>query len=70
MAATAIGGQWLTDEAGVKYLDTRNNVCHVGHAHPAVAKAVSQQVAVLNTNTRSVRHCRCPTHRFHLGWGA
>ena len=32
--------------------DTRNNVCHVGHQHPKVVKAVQQQVAFLNTNTR------------------
>ena len=45
-------GATLTDESGRRFLDTRNNVCHVGHAHPAVAAAVAQQVAVLNTNTR------------------
>ena len=45
-------GATLTDETGRRFLDTRNNVCHVGHAHPAVAAAVAQQVAVLNTNTR------------------
>jgi 4-aminobutyrate aminotransferase-like enzyme len=44
--------QYLTDEAGVQYLDTRNNVCHVGHANPVVAEAVCRQVRVLNTNTR------------------
>lgn len=26
------------------YLDTRNNVCHIGHCHPAVIKAVADQV--------------------------
>jgi len=45
-------GTRLFDEKGNAYLDTRNNVCHVGHAHPRVAKAVAQQTAVLNTNTR------------------
>jgi ethanolamine-phosphate phospho-lyase len=40
------------DEMGVSYLDTRNNVAHCGHSHPAVIKAVQEQVAVLNTNTR------------------
>eukprot|EP00927_Polykrikos_kofoidii_P050426 TRINITY_DN44343_c0_g1_i1.p1 TRINITY_DN44343_c0_g1~~TRINITY_DN44343_c0_g1_i1.p1 ORF type:complete len:495 (-),score=71.38 TRINITY_DN44343_c0_g1_i1:277-1761(-) len=45
-------GSRLFDEQGREYLDTRNNVCHVGHAHPYVAKAVAQQVATLNTNTR------------------
>lgn len=43
---------WLFDEHGVAYLDTRNNVCHVGHANAVVADAVSAQVRELNTNTR------------------
>lgn len=45
-------GAFLYDEQGNAYLDTRNNVCHIGHAHAAVASAVGKQVAVLNTNTR------------------
>lgn len=45
-------GARLFDEKGTAYLDTRNNVCHVGHSHPYVAAAVARQVAVLNTNTR------------------
>lgn len=45
-------GSRLYDEMGRCYLDTRNNVCHVGHCHPAVAAAVSEQVSTLNTNTR------------------
>jgi len=45
-------GSRLIDEAGVSYLDTRNNVAHCGHSHPAVVHAVQQQVAQLNTNTR------------------
>ncbi|MHA2092552.1 MAG: aminotransferase class III-fold pyridoxal phosphate-dependent enzyme, partial [Candidatus Kariarchaeaceae archaeon] len=44
--------QYLYDEAGRKYLDAVNNVPHVGHSHPAVVKAIQQQTAVLNTNTR------------------
>lgn len=44
--------QRLFDEAGVSYLDTRNNVGHVGHANPKVAAAVAAQVTQLNTNTR------------------
>ena len=28
--------------SGRSYLDTRNNVAHVGHAHPAVAAAVEE----------------------------
>lgn len=44
--------QWLIDETGRRYLDTVNNVAHVGHEHPAVVRAGQQQMAVLNTNTR------------------
>ena len=44
--------QYLYDENGRPYLDVVNNVCHVGHSHPHVVKALSQQAAVLNTNTR------------------
>jgi 4-aminobutyrate aminotransferase-like enzyme len=29
-----------------------NNVAHVGHSHPRVVRAVSEQMAVLNTNSR------------------
>jgi len=45
-------GQYLIDENGRKYLDTLNNVAHVGHEHPQVVKAGQEQMAVLNTNTR------------------
>jgi ethanolamine-phosphate phospho-lyase len=45
-------GARLWDERGVSYLDTRNNVAHVGHCHPVVVRAVQEQVAQLNTNTR------------------
>ena len=38
-------GQYLVDDAGVQYLDTRNNVAHVGHANAAVADAVAAQVS-------------------------
>ena len=44
--------QFLFDETGRRYIDGYNNVAHVGHAHPRVARAVSEQLAVLNTNTR------------------
>ena len=44
--------QYLIDETGRRYLDTVNNVAHVGHEHPAVVKAGQEQMAVLNTNTR------------------
>lgn len=45
-------GAWLIDQGGRKYLDTVNNVAHVGHEHPAVVKAGQQQMSILNTNTR------------------
>ncbi|MFT4664223.1 MAG: 4-aminobutyrate aminotransferase-like enzyme/Ser/Thr protein kinase RdoA (MazF antagonist) [Gammaproteobacteria bacterium] len=45
-------GQYLYDSTGRRYLDTVNNVAHVGHEHPSVVKAAQQQSAVLNTNTR------------------
>lgn len=45
-------GQYLYDHTGRKYLDTVNNVAHVGHQHPKVVEAAQRQVAVLNTNTR------------------
>ncbi|CAD7941515.1 unnamed protein product [Amoebophrya sp. A25] len=45
-------GQYLIDETGQKYLDTRNNVPHVGHAHPRVAASIARQASLLNTNTR------------------
>ncbi|MEQ1691926.1 MAG: aminotransferase class III-fold pyridoxal phosphate-dependent enzyme [Gemmatimonas sp.] len=44
--------QYLFDEDGRRYIDGYNNVAHVGHAHPRVVRAVSEQLAVLNTNTR------------------
>ncbi len=45
-------GIYLLDTFGRKYLDTVNNVAHVGHEHPKVVKAGQQQMALLNTNTR------------------
>lgn len=44
--------QYLYDFNGRAYLDTVNNVCHVGHCHPRVVKAAQEQIALLNTNTR------------------
>ncbi|MBY8996966.1 MAG: aminotransferase class III-fold pyridoxal phosphate-dependent enzyme [Candidatus Thorarchaeota archaeon] len=44
--------QYLYDENGRRYLDIRNNVPQVGHSNPRIVKALSQQAAVLNTNTR------------------
>jgi len=44
--------QYLFDETGQRFLDAYNNVPHVGHGHPGVARAVEAQMHVLNTNTR------------------
>jgi 4-aminobutyrate aminotransferase-like enzyme/Ser/Thr protein kinase RdoA (MazF antagonist) len=44
--------QYLYDEAGRVYLDVYNNVPLVGHSHPRVVRAIQDQVALLNTNTR------------------
>jgi 4-aminobutyrate aminotransferase-like enzyme len=45
-------GQYLIDQYGQKYLDTVNNVAHVGHEHFNVVKAGQEQMALLNTNSR------------------
>jgi 4-aminobutyrate aminotransferase-like enzyme/Ser/Thr protein kinase RdoA (MazF antagonist)/murein DD-endopeptidase MepM/ murein hydrolase activator NlpD len=45
-------GVFLYDSEVRPYLDMVNNVCHVGHCHPRVVRALSEQAAVLNTNTR------------------
>jgi 4-aminobutyrate aminotransferase-like enzyme/Ser/Thr protein kinase RdoA (MazF antagonist) len=44
--------QYLYNQSGRPFLDCVNNVCHVGHCHPTVVKALLEQAAVLNTNTR------------------
>ena len=45
-------GAWLYDDTGRRYLDTVNNVPHVGHGNRRVAEAIARQVRLLNTNTR------------------
>lgn len=45
-------GQYLLDQYGQKYLDTVNNVAHVGHEHYKVVKAGQEQMALINTNSR------------------
>lgn len=45
-------GPYLIDTKGRKYLDTVNNVNHVGHQHPKVVQAAQSQMSLLNTNTR------------------
>lgn len=42
----------LYDEQGQPFLDCVNNVAHVGHCHPRITAAATQQLARLNTNTR------------------
>lgn len=44
--------QHLYDGEGRAYLDVYNNVPLVGHSHPRVVRAIQEQVALLNTNTR------------------
>lgn len=45
-------GARLYDGSGRVYLDTRNNVAHVGHGHAGVASAVAAALAGCNANTR------------------
>ena len=45
-------GQYLMDQYGKKYLDTVNNVAHVGHEHCDVVKTGQEQMALINTNSR------------------
>lgn len=42
-------GAWLWDDSGKRYLDAVAGlaVCSLGHAHPAVARAVAEQAATL-----------------------
>jgi 4-aminobutyrate aminotransferase-like enzyme/Ser/Thr protein kinase RdoA (MazF antagonist) len=44
--------QYLYDAGCRRFLDCVNNVAHVGHSHPRVVRAATDQMAVLNTNTR------------------
>jgi len=45
-------GPWLFDVEGRRLLDGYNNVPVVGHGNAVVARAVSEQLAILNTNAR------------------
>ncbi|WP_233899673.1 aminotransferase class III-fold pyridoxal phosphate-dependent enzyme [Tenacibaculum piscium] len=45
-------GQYLMDQFGNKYLDTVNNVAHVGHENYNVVKAGQNQMSLINTNSR------------------
>lgn len=46
--------QYMFDNKGNTFLDTRNNIPHVGHCHPKVVEAAQRQMARLNTNTRYI----------------
>jgi 4-aminobutyrate aminotransferase-like enzyme len=45
-------GVWLFDPDDRRYLDCYNNVAVVGHSHPRVAAAVTQQQKLLATHSR------------------
>lgn len=47
-------GIYLYDTSGRRYIDTVNNVAHVGHEHPRVVSNAQRQIGVLNTNTRYI----------------
>ncbi|MBL4871040.1 MAG: aminotransferase class III-fold pyridoxal phosphate-dependent enzyme [Robiginitomaculum sp.] len=43
---------YLFDEWGRPFLDSYNNVPHVGHSHPRIQAVASEQLKLINTNTR------------------
>ena len=45
-------GVWLFDPDDRRYLDCYNNVAVVGHSHPRVVQAVTQQQQLLATHSR------------------
>jgi 4-aminobutyrate aminotransferase-like enzyme/Ser/Thr protein kinase RdoA (MazF antagonist) len=45
-------GVWLFDPNDRRYLDCYNNVAVVGHSHPSVVRAVTQQQRLLATHSR------------------
>ena len=52
-------GMWLYDTEGQRYLDTFTGiaVCGLGHSHPGVARAISQQAERL-THCSNLFHCK------------
>lgn len=48
--------EYLMDVNGRVYLDMVNNVASVGHAHPKVVEAATNQMRLLNTNSRFNYH--------------
>lgn len=53
-ALVRASGVWMYDENGRVYLDTINNVTHVGHSNPRITAAATRQLSKLNTNSRFV----------------
>lgn len=49
-------GVYLYDAEGNQYLDVYNNVPNVGHCHPKVVAALTQQASTLNIHTRYLHH--------------
>lgn len=49
VAFTKGEGAWLTDTNGKKYLDALSGiaVCNLGHCHPAITKAITEQASTL-----------------------
>ena len=45
-------GAYLYDREGRRYVDMYNNVPGVGHANPAVVKAMAEQAATVNVHSR------------------
>ena len=50
--------QYLYDEKNVAYLDTRNNVGHVGWQNPKWCEAVREQLETFNANSRYLHPIR------------
>jgi len=44
--------QHVVDDQGTQFLDTRNNVGHVGWQHPHVVRAIQKQASLCNANSR------------------
>ena len=44
--------EFVYDESGTEYLDSRNNVPILGHADERIVNAVTEQMSLINTNTR------------------
>lgn len=68
-------GTRVWDADGREYLDCYNNVPCIGHCHPRLVEAVSQQLATLNTHTRYLHEAILDylddlTSSFHAGFDA